>query len=65
MIKESIKVKNVGALKNVRLEELKPMTVLTQECETGRAEAHDGAHRCQRKRQEHTDEAHHTDALYL
>lgn len=37
MIKESIKVKNVGALKNVRLEELKPMTVLIGASASGKS----------------------------
>lgn len=37
MIKESIKVKNVGALKNVNLKELKPLTVLIGASASGKS----------------------------
>ncbi len=37
MIKESIKVKNVGALRDVKLEELKPMTVLIGASASGKS----------------------------
>ena len=37
MIKESIKVKNVGALKNVELEDLKPMTLLIGTSASGKS----------------------------